>query len=111
MRHLRLGLWFSIKPALLGRITDCSWLRFFQLRMLVPKDVHRLEASACSVRAFSLWDSTVLPSSVQDQSESGAETAVVSMADGRKAKSWPERGRGRFIVKECVQSSSCRVLD
>lgn len=56
MRHLRLGLWFSIKPALLGRITDRSWLRFFQLRMLVPKDVHRLEASACSVRAFSLWE-------------------------------------------------------
>lgn len=24
--------------------------------MLVPKDVHRLEASACSVRAFSLWE-------------------------------------------------------
>lgn len=53
MRHLRLALWFSIKAALFGSITDCSWL---QLWMLVPKDVHRLEASACWVRAFSLWE-------------------------------------------------------
>lgn len=36
-------------------------------------------------------------------SQSGTETAAVSMADGRKAKSWPERGS--FIVKECVQQS------